>query len=72
MNSPISPVSTVTRSAETSERPELGVGIDKAWINAQAFAFDHAHALRRDQFRPDIRDLAVLNQHRDALHSSGR
>ena len=60
MNSPISPVSTVSRTAEISRQAQFGAGIDHPGIDAQALAFDDAHALGGNDLRPDIGDLAVL------------
>ena len=68
MNSPISPVSTVSRVDETSESPSSVPESIMPGIDAQALAFDDLRALGRDDLGADVGDLAVLHQHRNALH----
>ena len=63
MNSPSSPVSTVSRTEPIFGQPQLGARIDHARIHAQALGFDHADALRRHELGADLGDLAVLDQH---------
>jgi hypothetical protein len=47
---------------------DLGTRIDHPWIHAQAFALDDLYPFRRQNLRANLGDLAVLHQHRNALH----